>query len=97
MTPERLREIAANCEDVSFIASEDNANELRRLADTLEQIAIDTADLLERAKDTWRNREMSTAMVAGQLMDLIVTHCSEWIPDPPAQPSSVPGDPKEKA
>ena len=31
MTPERRREIAANCEGVSLIASEDNANELRDL------------------------------------------------------------------
>lgn len=36
MTPERLREIAANCEDTSFIASEENARELRALADELE-------------------------------------------------------------
>ncbi len=36
MTPARLREIAANCEDVSFIASEENARELRALADELE-------------------------------------------------------------
>ena len=37
-TAKRLREIAANCEDVSFVASESNAEELRRLADELERI-----------------------------------------------------------
>jgi hypothetical protein len=36
MTPQRLREIAANCEDTSFIASEQNANELRAFADEME-------------------------------------------------------------
>lgn len=37
MTAQRLREIAANCEDVSFIASEQNANELRAFANDLER------------------------------------------------------------
>jgi hypothetical protein len=37
MTAQRLREIAANCEDTSFIASEDNAKELRALADELDR------------------------------------------------------------
>jgi hypothetical protein len=36
MTPERLREIAGNCEDSSFVCSEQNAIELRRLADHLD-------------------------------------------------------------
>lgn len=36
MTPERLREIARDCEDASVVSSKGNANELRRLADHLD-------------------------------------------------------------
>jgi hypothetical protein len=37
MTPERLREIARDCEDTSVITSEGNADALRRFADELER------------------------------------------------------------
>lgn len=40
MTPERLREIANNCEDTAFVASETNARELRELADLLERVGM---------------------------------------------------------
>lgn len=36
MSPERLREIAQDCEDASVVSSESNAEALRRFADELE-------------------------------------------------------------
>jgi len=37
VTPERLREIARDCEDVSGVSSEGNADALRRFADEIER------------------------------------------------------------
>jgi phosphoribosylaminoimidazole carboxylase (NCAIR synthetase) len=58
MTPERLREIASNCEDTSFIASEDNANELRELAEHTKAITqvIERIDRMRAAWPDFRNR-----------------------------------------